>query len=402
MADVRPLGGLLVLDLTRLLPGPWCSMVLADFGADVLKVEQPEIGDYSRWAPPRYRTESVYFQSVNRNKRSLALDLTKPAGREVLLDLVRRADVVLESFRPGVADRLGIGYRALSDVNPELVYCAVTGFGQTGPYRDFAGHDINIAGMTGLVARGAADGAMPPMPGLQMADFAAASIACIGVLLALWQCRRTGRGQYVDVAMFDSLVSWLPIAATSALARLAGGTGEPRLEAWGGNPRYAIYRTADDKYLSVSLLERKFWEGFCRHVGRPDLIDPNEDVADRITDHGARGRTYAAFMRELFLTKPRDAWVSELQAADIPCCPVYTIEEALADPHLAARGMLGWLEHPAEGRIPQIASPIHLSNGGPRLERTAPSLGEHTDEVLRWLGHGADAIERLRREGVVR
>ena len=251
----QPLAGVRVLDLSRLVPGPWATMFLADYGAEVIKVEEPRRGDYSRWSYPRYRQESVYFATANRNKRSIKLDLSTATGLEVAMRLAKRSDALVESFRPGVADRLGLGYETLSKVNPKLIYVSVTGFGQTGPYRDHAGHDLNISGIAGFLNPTASNDP-PRNSGLQMADFGGASMAVIAVLLALRDRDLTGRGQYLDVAMFDSLISWSTVTGTSALARLAGFSGEPLLQAFGGNPRYSIYQAKDDKFLSVSLLER--------------------------------------------------------------------------------------------------------------------------------------------------
>ena len=394
-----PLEGMTVLDLSRLLPGPWASMLLGDYGAEVVKVEQPGRGDYSRHATPRYERESVYFSNVNRNKRSLTLNLRTDEGREILLRLAERADVVLESFRPGIADRLGIGYEAVRERNGRAIYCSVTGFGQTGPYRGHAGHDLNIAGLGGFLQ---VDPEEPPrMSGFLMADFAGAAMCAIGVLLALQQRGRTGRGQYLDVAMLDSLVGWASIIATSPFARLAGASGEPRLQVFGANPRYNIYRCADGRSLSVSLLERAFWEKLCRAVGRADMINEDETEEDRLTDHGELREPYRRFLVELFAGRDRDAWVAELQARDVPCCPIHTPDEVWQDPQVAEREMLRWVEHDRGGRIPQIGFPIKSSEMAPRIASPPPLLGEHTDAILEELGYRLEGIVGLRERGVV-
>lgn len=385
-----PLAGVKILELSRLLPGPWATMLCADYGATVIKIEEPVRGDYSRWSQPRYSRESVYFNNVNRNKRSVIIDLSSDEGKEIFYRLVERSDVVVEGFRPGVADRLGIGYEALSSKNPALIYCSVTGFGQSGPYGGHAGHDLNIAGLSGFLNH--LPGDIPRVAGLQMGDFAGATMAVIALLLALRQRDVSGNGQYLDVSMFDGLVSWLSILSTSQFARLAGHNGEPALQAFGGNPRYAIYRTNDDKFLSVSLLESSFWTKFCVAVGREDLINPEETEEERLSDHGERGKIYRQVLTELFAQKGRDEWVAFLQDKGIPCFPVYSPDEVFSDPQVLSREMLKSVDHPIEGRIPQLGFPIKSSSMDPVINTAAPLYGQHTTEVMRELGYSDQEI----------
>jgi crotonobetainyl-CoA:carnitine CoA-transferase CaiB-like acyl-CoA transferase len=394
---IAPLEGVRVIELARLLPGPWATCFFADYGADVIKVEQPGRGDYSRHAEPRYVDESVYFTTINRNKRSITLDLTRSGGQEVLHRLAATADVVVESFRPGVVERLGADYQTMRELNARLIYCSVTGFGQTGPYRSSAGHDLNIAGMSGLL-RPTPD-RVPVPDGFQMADFAAASNAVFGVLLALRQRESTGLGQYLDISMLDSLLPWTAITGASAFADVSGHGGQARMEVFGANPRYSIYECRDGGYVSVSLLERSFWERLVDVIGRPDLINPNETDADRLGTHGEFRERYHKELSALFLGRDRDEWVSVLSAVDVPCWPVYEPGEVPTDPHVISRGMLHWFDDPIQGRIPQWASPIRSDQMTTQLG-SAPRLGEHNDEVLHELGFGATDLDRLRDSGV--
>jgi crotonobetainyl-CoA:carnitine CoA-transferase CaiB-like acyl-CoA transferase len=387
---LQPLSGIRVLDLTRLLPGPWATMLLADLGAEVLKIENPAGGDNARHAQPRYETpqgsESVYFCNVNRNKRSVTLDLKDPDGVRALHALVRDADVVVENFRPGVADRLGIGYDALRAIRPTLVYCALSGYGQTGPLASMAGHDLNIAGLSGLLQRDADD--VPAMPTMLMGDYAGAVMVVIGVLSALVDRARHGRGALLDVSMLDALVSFTSISMTGPFARAVDPAHGGALEGFGGNPRYNVYRARDGRYVTVSLLEKKYWDAFCRLLGREDLVNPDETDADRLSSHGARGAAYRTFLEDAIATRDRDDWVNVLQAAAIPVCPVLTPDELPGTPQATARGHFFDVTAAALGRtIPQIGFPFRmtLSDGADAFaaHRGPPPLGEANDEVLR-------------------
>lgn len=380
----QPLTGIRVLDLTRLLPGPWATMLLADLGAEVIKIENPATGgDPARHAQPRYaangHSESVYFCNANRNKRSVVLDLNDPADRQSLFDLVRQADVVVDSSRPGVADHLGIGYTQLRELRPTLIYCALSGYGQTGPLAQLAGHDLNIAGMSGLLQRSTQD--TPSMPNMLLGDYAGGVMVVVGVLSALVDRERHGRGAFIDVSMLDALISWTTVQMSGAFAAKVDPAQTGAVQGWGGNPRYGIYRTRDDKYVTVSLLEKKFWDAFCRLQGREDLINPDETEADRLTTHGARGPVYREFLEALFVTKDRDTWVEELQAGSIPVCPVLMPEELPGSPQAAARGHFLDVHCAQLGRpIPQIGFPFHMTASDGRdafaVRCGPPALGE--------------------------
>jgi crotonobetainyl-CoA:carnitine CoA-transferase CaiB-like acyl-CoA transferase len=396
----RPLEGLRVLDLTRLLPGGFCTLLLADLGADVLKIEDTAGGDYIRWMPPYYGgdaerangTASAYFLGLNRNKRSLKLDLKHDEGREILLRLAEDHDVLVESFRPGVMDRLGVGFEALQKRNPRLVYCAISGYGQNSPLRDRSGHDTNylaLAGLLGLTGR--RDG--PPVQSAgQIADLGGGGLmAAIGILAALRESERSGAGQVVDISMTDGATSWLAMV----IARFFCERELPErgnLELAGGILCYFPYKTKDGRWVSLGALEPKFWHNWCDGVGRPELKEkqfehPSSDA----------GKKVAAIFRR----RTRDEW--ETFAGEHDCClePVLDLDEALAHEQAIARGMVIELDQPGIGPVRQAGFPITLARTPAAVRRPAPGLGEQTDEVLAAIGYDADRIAALRAEGVV-
>jgi alpha-methylacyl-CoA racemase len=393
-----PLDGLTVLDLTRLLPGGFCSLLLADFGADVIKVEDTAAGDYIRWSPPYYEgaattARSALFLSLNRGKRSVRINLKEPAGRDVLLRLVKHADVVLESFRPGVMDRLGVGYEVLRAVNPGLVYCAITGYGQDGPNRDRSGHDMNYLGLNGILGlTGDADG--PPIQAAaQIADLGGGALmAAVGILVALRERERSGQGQLVDCSMFDGSLSWLAMLAAEVFA-----TGQaPRRGELGLAGRYNCYRpyTCADGYVTLGALEPKFWQAFCHGVGRPDLVEHQFD------ETGSASRDEVA---AIFLTRTREDWAAF--AAEHDCClePVLDLDEALDSELVAAREMIAEVAQPGvEGPVRLLGTPIKLSRTpGDPTRGPGPALGEHTAEVLAAAGYSEDEIAALHAQGAV-
>ena len=393
-----PLEGLKVLDLTRLLPGGFCSMLLADFGADVVKVEDTGLGDYVRWAPPVYdgvdpSAASALFLSLNRGKRSVRIDLKSPGGKDVLLRLARTADVLLESFRPGVMDRLGVGYERLRGENPRLVYCAITGYGQDGPARDRSGHDLNYLGLNGILGlSGEADG--PPFASaVQIADLGGgAMMAAVGVLTALRERDRSGEGQLVDCSMFDGSLSFLVMLAAEMLA---GGPvprrGELRLA--GGVVCYRTYACADG-YVTLGALEPKFWAEFCRGVSRDDLADHAFDPP---------GSEAHRALCEIFAARTREQW--HAFAAEHDCClePVMGLDEALDSELVAAREMVVELDQPgAEKPVRLLGLPFKLSRTpGDPTRAPGPSLGEHTREVLSEAGYSSAEVDAMLDDGAV-
>ncbi|HEX8733414.1 MAG TPA: CaiB/BaiF CoA-transferase family protein [Ktedonobacterales bacterium] len=386
-----PLTGLRVLDLTRLLPGPFAGQMLTELGAETLKIEEPGLGDGSRVMPPLVNGVGAAFLALNRGKRSVALDLKRPAGREALLRLAERADILLEGFRPGTMDRLGLGYETLLARNPRLIICAITGYGQSGPYSQRAGHDLNYLGYAGVLGSLARPGAPPPVPGPQLADVAGGSLlAVIGTLAALVARGVTGRGQVVDVAMLDGSLAFAPLLAGVALvtgAEPLPGAGPLT----GALPGYNIYATADERYVTLGALEPKFWAEFCQRVGRPDLI------ARQFPRDAAERDAVIAEVAALFRSRPRAEWLALLANADACVGPVNTLAEAFADPQIVARQVIGR----AEGGEPMLRSVPLLSATPARLLGGAPALGADTAAALAEVGYSAAEIATLRDEGVI-
>ncbi|MGE3992273.1 CaiB/BaiF CoA transferase family protein [Pseudorhodoplanes sp.] len=387
-----PLAGIRVLDWTRLLPGPWCSQMLADLGADVIKIEQRGIGDPSRHNPPRYKNESVYFQSVNACKRSLTIDLKAPGAKALVQKLIAGTDVLMESFSASVAGKHGIDAEAALKANPKIVHCSISGYGQRGPLSPIPGHDLVVQAATGLLA----PSEQPPhMPVFQTADYAAALTACIGILSALRRRDQYGIGAALDIAMFDSMFQLGQIGLASALARVAGSSGEPRMEVWGGNPRYALYPTKDAKTVAVSLLEARYWEKFCKLIGRDDLPQEYEDLSARLSSHGERNETYRQVIADYCLTHTRDEISREMLAHNIPVVPVLTPDEAVGSPHVRARGLVHTTAHPTEGRIAEIRNPLHPSGLVRDRREPAPSLGGDSPDLLASFGLSSAEIKQL-------
>ena len=374
-----PLAGVRVLDLTRLLPGSYATSLLADLGAEVIKVEQPEIGDYMRWLPPLLGDESAYTWVLDRNKKSISLDLKQPAARKALLRLAESADVFFESFRPGVADRLGLGYETLKALNPRLVYCSLSGYGQDGPLRLEVGHDLNYVGRAGLLSYQGTHDDSPALPSLQIADVAAGSLYSVaGILAALVRACTSGEGDYVDVAMTDGSFTLQAIHLGAFWA-----TGEVpssrSLILNGRTPGYNIYQCADGKFLTIGAVEVKFWDELCDVVGRPDLRPTHQDEAA------------IPVWRELFLARTRDEWVALLAGHDVCAGPVNDLAEATADPQLGGRGLVVEQEHPTLGPRRQLGNPIRLREHPVAIRLPFPRIGEHTRETL--LGGGLDTAE---------
>jgi crotonobetainyl-CoA:carnitine CoA-transferase CaiB-like acyl-CoA transferase len=383
-----PLDGFLILDLTRLLPGAYCTLLLADLGADVVKVEEPRAGDPLRSAPPLVDGVGAAHHALDRGKRSITLDLRAPEGAEVLLRLAERAQAQIESFRPGVLDALGAGYGQVSARNARLVYCALTGYGQDGPYRDRAGHDVNYVALAGLLdATGISEGP-PVLPAAQIADLAAGMGGALGILACLLEAERTGHGRLVDVAMLDAAASWAALPWSSYLA-----TGTfPGRGAWfltGGLACYRVYRTGDGRYLAVGALEPKFWRALCTSLGVPELAEAQLDP-DRQEEMGAR-------LAEIFLGRSRDEWAEKLTDLEACVAPVNDIAEAVEDPQIIHRGMVA----EAAGRPVGPGPLVKLSGETRDPLDPAPALGQHTAEVLADAGFTDREVAGLRARGVV-
>jgi crotonobetainyl-CoA:carnitine CoA-transferase CaiB-like acyl-CoA transferase len=393
----KPLGDIRVLDLSRLLPGGFCSLMLADFGAEVLKVEDTAMGDYIRWSPPYYEgaedtSKSALYLALNRGKRSIRLNLKEERGREVLLKLAQEYDVLLESFRPGVLDRLGVGYERLREENPRLVYCAITGYGQDGPYRDRSGHDMNYLGLIGLLGLTGEKDGPPIMSGGQIADLGGGALmAAFGIMAALHERERSGEGQLVDVSMADGALSWLALVAGRYLADgVVPKRGEPELA--GGLVCYRPY-ACKDGWVTLGALEPKFWQAWCRGVGREELIEKQFERP---------GSEAHAEVERIFLDRTRDEWHEFATHND--CClePVLDLDEALDSELVRAREMVVELEQPGATRpVRQLGVPVKLSRTPGAVEKPGPALGEHTDSVLQQLGYSTAEIEALKEAGAV-
>jgi CoA:oxalate CoA-transferase len=395
------LSGCKVVDFSRLLPGPWCAQLLGDLGADVIKVEQPGIGDHSRHNPPNFAASGVYFNAVNTNKRGLCVDLSTPDGQEVGQRLLRWADVVIESYRPGVAVRLGVDYDTAKRLNPCVVYASFSGYGQTGPLAGIPGHDLVVQAITGLMGTRLDAEPLPPVPGLQAADYAGAAMGAIGLLAALMRKQANGVGTHLDISLFDSLFSMCQIVHTASLAKLAGYMGAPKMAVWGSNPRYSTYLARDGKPVAVSLLETRIWAHFCRHIGRPDLLSEDEGPEHRHTAHGEYAIAYRQAIAQFCASKPRDALCAEMEQYNIPICPVYTPEEALTQPHVTARGLVRQVEHPNEGPMALLANPLSLSGLTLEGRRPAPTLGGDNHDILTELGYSDVEQQNLRMQAVI-
>jgi crotonobetainyl-CoA:carnitine CoA-transferase CaiB-like acyl-CoA transferase len=389
-----PLEGITVLDLSRQLPGPVSTQILADFGADVIKIEDTGEGDNFRGVAPMNNGVSARHVQINRNKRGLAIDLKSQEGHAIFMKLCKSAHVVFEQFRPGVVKRLGIDYEAVRELNPRIVYCALSGFGQNGPLRDVVAHDPNylsVAGVLGLLGR---RGGPPAMSGPQISDLAAAHLATIGILMSLRRAEHTGEGEYIDISLFDSAMS---MSVTAVATYLGGGKAPSRGEERhnGRYPWSDIYETSDGGYVTISAIEEHFFANLCKALERPEWL------GDQYADD-SRQNEIRAGMTAIFLTQTRDEWFERLKDKELCISPVLTVAEAVESDHAQARGSVVMHHHPVAGETRMLASPIHLRNAPATVRRPAPALGEHSVEILKSLGYDAGFIEQLIARGVIR
>ena len=393
-----PLKGVRVLDLTRVLSGPFCSMTLADLGAEVIKVEIPGRGDDTRGYPPYIKGVSSYFLSINRGKKSVTLNLKTAEAREALHRLAEKCDVFLENFRPGVTERLGVDYETIRGINPSIVYCSISSFGQTGPYASWPGYDLIAQGMGGLMGITGEQGRPPVRIGVAITDIGAGMWAVIGILAALRARERTGEGQYIDVSMLDGSISWMTYVAGNYFATGKApprmGTAHPSLVPYQG------FEAADGKHILIGAGNDRLWVLLCRGMGLEEWIDdPRYTTMDKRVEH--RDKLIPALEKE-FKKRTRDEWLERLRATGFPCAPVYTIDEIFSDPHVLHRGMLAEMEHPEAGTIKQIGTTLKLSETPCVLSSPPPMLGEHTEEILRSIaGYSDEEIEELRQTGAI-
>jgi crotonobetainyl-CoA:carnitine CoA-transferase CaiB-like acyl-CoA transferase len=396
---MRPLEAIKVLDLTRVVAGPYCTMILGDMGADVIKVEHPKNGDDSRgFAPPYQGDQAAYYLSVNRNKRSLTLDLKSPKGQDILWQLIEGSDVLVENFRPGVMARLGFRYEDVARRNKGIVYCSISGFGQTGPQRDRPGYDVIVQAESGIMdLTGPADGA-PHKVGTSIADLVTGQTAVNGILASLLVKNTTGQGQFIDISMLEATSALLTFNASIYFA-----TGEAPKRRGNGHATivpYEAFETSDKAWVNLGVANDSLWKRFCTLVGRDDLQnDPRFALAP---DRVANRDVLVPIVAELMRSRPRDTWIRELEAAGIPAAAIRTVAEVCESDVLRARDMIAEMTHATAGPVKGIKSPLHMS--GSPLDRyvAPPILGEHSDEILRErCGFGDEEIATLRRESVI-
>ena len=388
------LDGITVLDFTRLLPGPFCTQLLCNLGADVIKIEDPNVGDYMRSVPPIVHDVSYPFLMVNRGKRSLAVDLKTPEGQEIVHKLARGGDVVVEQFRPGVMARLRVAYDDLAMMNPRLVYCSFSGYGQTGPYKEFPGHDINFQALAGIlgVTTGREDKA-PAIPGVPIADLASGFNAALAILAALRVRDRTGRGEFIDLSIYDTAVTLMVLGLARYLA-----TGEEPVAGetllTGSFPFYSLYETKDGRWLSVATVEPKFWSRMCELIGAVDLSEK------QFTD-GPERFAVAQTLAEKFRSRTLAEWEDLLAGENLPIAGVKRVSEVVRDPHVKARGLLPVVDVSGLWKVQVIAHPAKHTAMETRNPARVPSRGQDTEEILRSLGYTARQIQTLTKKGVV-
>lgn len=393
-----PLKGIRVLDLSRVLAGPFCSMTLSDLGAEVIKVEIPDRGDDTREFPPFINGESSYFMSLNRGKKSVTLNLKENAARDVLYKIAEKCDVVLENFRPGVTERLGVDFESIKKINSRVIYCSISSFGQTGPYKQWPGYDLIIQGMGGLMGLTGEPDGPPVRVGVAVTDLCAGMYAVIGILGALRARERTRKGQYIDVSMLDGSVSWMTYAAGNYFA---SGTNPPRMgSAHPSIAPYQSFKAGDGKYILVACGNDRLWAMLTEAMGLEELSDD-----PRFTTNELRVKHLKELVPLLdgrFGDKPRDEWLLILRDIGFPCGPVYTMDEMFSDPQVLSRGMLVEMEHPKAGTIKQIGTVIKYSETPCSIQGPPPSLSQHTESILRELAGCTDEdIEKLREAGAI-
>jgi crotonobetainyl-CoA:carnitine CoA-transferase CaiB-like acyl-CoA transferase len=391
--------GVRVLDLSRMLAGPYGSMLLADLGAEVVKIEEPDGGDPMRVMGPPFLPdgESAYFLSINRNKKSVALDLTRPAGRQVFLDLVARADVVWENFRPGVMERLGLAHATLAGVNPGVILCSISAYGQDGPYRDWPAFDLALQAMGGAMSLTGEEGGRPVRMGLPMGDLAGGMFGAFAVAGALFRRSRTGQGAHVDLSLLDCQVSLLTYIAQYFWAdgRVPGRMGS-------GHASVVPYQAlaTRDGHLIVAVFAEKFWAGFCRAIERAGWQDEPRFSSNR--QRLAHREVLMPLVETVFRERTTEEWLARLHAAGVPAAPILSVDRVLSDPQVRHRHMVVDVEHPRHGTLPTLGTPIKVDGATALPVVAAPRLGEHTDALLTGLlEYPAERLAALRHEGVV-
>ena len=398
-SNPKPLSDVTVLDLSRVLAGPYCTMMLGDLGAEVIKVERPKVGDETRqWGPPEAGGEAAYYLFVNRNKRSLTVNLKISEGQKIIRELARISDVVIENYKVDTLKKMGLGYDDLKKMNPGLIYCSITGFGQNGPYKDKPGYDFIIQGMGGVMSfTGDPDG--PPMKvGVAIADITAGLFACSSILAALRHREKTGKGQYIDISLLDSTVAWLANVGSNYLISeempIRYGNGHPNIVP------YEPFKTKDNTYLALAVGNDRQWQKFCGLAGLDDLAS-----APRFATNPQRVRNRKALIpmiEDIMLGRPGEEWLMELDNLQIPCGPINTLDKVFSDPQVLEREMVAAVPHPTANTVKMVASPMKLCEPPCEITRPPPLLGEHTDEILfEKLGYNSKKIEELRQNDII-
>lgn len=390
------------MDLTWQGPGPFCTMILGDLGADIIKVGPPA-GAEARQTVRGEGQREIAHQAINRNKKSILLNLKPEAGQKIFQQLAEGTDVIVEGFRPGVATRLGIDYETISKINPRIVYCSVTGYGQDGPYCDLPGHDINYISFAGALNLIGEANRPPVMPLNIIADYGAGGKdAVIGIISALLARNQTGKGQYIDISLTDSVISLMTetVLDTYFATGISIKRGEHNLG--GAYPYYAIYQTKDRKFITVGCLEPWLWANLCRAIGKEEFI-PFSIIRNRSprSADDQKAKEIHDYLKKLFLTKTRDEWFDFFRTKDVPVGKVYSLDEVFTDPQIQHRRMVMQMEHPTEGKVRQVGIAIKLSDTPGEVRSFPPVPGQHTDEILSGLGYSPQKIAELREEGVV-
>lgn len=397
---MKPLDGLLVIDLSRILSGPYCTMLLADMGAEVIKVEIPGKGDDTReWGPPFINGESTYFLSINRNKKSLTLNMQTKEGKEILRTLIEKGDVTVENFRYGVMERLGFSYENIKKINPRMVLCSISGFGHTGPYRERPGYDVMIQGEGGVMSLTGEPDGLPMKVGVSEADITAGLLGYSGILLALLNRIKTGEGQHVDIGMLDGQVAILTYQAASYFAT---GENPPRLGS--RHPTISPYEPvktgAGNEYIILAVGNDSIWQKFCKIVAREDLATNPMFATNpkRVENHDA----LLSIVEQVLSARPKGEWLKILTDAGIPCGDIKTVKEVCTDPHVLAREMVIDMDHPKAGKIKVTGVPIKMSATPGAVLTPPPTLGQHTDEILTAkLGYSLEKIAELRKSKAI-
>ena len=397
MSNSAALDGVKVLDLTQIMAGPYCTMMLADMGAEVVKVEKPNGGDDTRrMGPPFIEGESAAFLGINRNKRSIVVDLRSDEGREIVFDMARNYDVLVQNFRPGSLERMGLGYEQVRELNPAMVYCTISGFGVTGPYARRGGFDLVTQGMSGLMSVTGHPDSVPTKVGVPVCDLNAGMFAAIGILTAYINRLKTGEGQHVDTSLLEGGIAYT--FWESAMYFATGDVPGPKGSAHRLTAPYQAFETSDG-YVNIGAANQANWERLCAAIGREELVSDSRFVEprDRMDNLGDLIST----LEQTFSQKSSGYWLDALEAAGVPAGPIYDIRQVYEDPQVRAREMVVETDHPIAGRTSNIGIPIKLSETPGRFRRPAPTLGQHTDEVLRELGRSDGEIADLRAQGSV-